>query len=52
MTTLTTTRLELRPVTAADLDPMAALYADPAVMRYISTGVPLTRAPTPNCGCG
>jgi ribosomal-protein-alanine N-acetyltransferase len=44
MMTLTTARLELRPVTADDLDPLAGLYADPAVMRFISTGVPLTRA--------
>src|SRR5262245_812796 len=40
---LTTARLELRPVTADDLDPLAGLYADPAVMRYVGPGVPLSR---------
>jgi ribosomal-protein-alanine N-acetyltransferase len=43
MTPLTTARLELWPVTAADLDHLAGLYADPAVMRYVGPGVPLTR---------
>jgi ribosomal-protein-alanine N-acetyltransferase len=42
--TLTTARLELRPVQADDLDDLAALYADPEVMRYIGTGQPRTRA--------
>jgi ribosomal-protein-alanine N-acetyltransferase len=44
--TLTTARLELRPITADDLDDLAALYADPEVMRYIGTGQPRTRAET------
>jgi RimJ/RimL family protein N-acetyltransferase len=43
MPTLTTARLELRPATADDLDHLAGLYADPAVMRFIGPGVPLTR---------
>src|SRR5947209_8057069 len=42
--TLTTARLELRPIAADDLDDLAALYADPDVMRYIGTGLARTRA--------
>src|SRR5438067_8985310 len=42
--TLTTARLELRPVQAEDLDDLAGLYADPDVMRYIGDGRPRTRA--------
>jgi ribosomal-protein-alanine N-acetyltransferase len=40
---LTTARLELRPVTADDLDHLAGLYADAAVMRHVGPGVPLSR---------
>ena len=43
MPTLTTARLELRPVTADVLDLLAGLYADPAVMRYVGCGEPLSR---------
>ncbi len=45
MTTLETERLLLRPFEATDLDDLCALYADPDVMRYLSTGV-LGRADT------
>lgn len=38
-----TARLCLRPLTIADLDAVAAIWADPAVMRYI-TGIPRSRA--------
>src|SRR5262249_31445154 len=41
--TLTTARLELRPITADDLDDLAALYADPDVMRFIGSGLPRSR---------
>jgi ribosomal-protein-alanine N-acetyltransferase len=43
---LRTERLLFRPFRAADLDDLAALYADPEVMRYLSCGLPLTRAET------
>jgi ribosomal-protein-alanine N-acetyltransferase len=43
---LTTARLELRPLAAADLDDLAALFADPDVMRYVGEGRPRTRADT------
>jgi ribosomal-protein-alanine N-acetyltransferase len=46
MTILTTARLELRPITADDLDDLAALYADADVMRYIGTGLPRAREET------
>lgn len=41
---LTTQRLLLRPLTPADLDHLAALDSDPAVMRYLSGGAPTLRA--------
>lgn len=36
---LTTERLALRPFVPDDLDALAAIYADPDVMRHISSGV-------------
>ena len=33
-----TARLTLRPLVPGDLDALAAMYADPEVMRYIGTG--------------
>ena len=36
---LTTERLTLRPFTPDDLDALAAIFADPDVTRYISSGV-------------
>jgi RimJ/RimL family protein N-acetyltransferase len=47
--TLLTPRLELRAFRADDLDALAAIYADPEVMRYIRGGVaegPRTREQT------
>ncbi|MEV1010097.1 GNAT family N-acetyltransferase [Streptomyces sp. NPDC049881] len=44
MRTLTTDRLDLRPVTDADTDDIAALHADPEVMRFLTGGVPESRA--------
>jgi [ribosomal protein S5]-alanine N-acetyltransferase len=38
-----TERLVLRPVVAADLEALAALGADPEVMRYIGSGAPQSR---------
>jgi RimJ/RimL family protein N-acetyltransferase len=43
MTELETERLRLRGWRAADLDALAALCADPEVMRFIGDGVPLGR---------
>lgn len=40
---LDTARLTLRPLTPGDLDALAAMYADPEVMRYIGTGGPRDR---------
>jgi len=40
---LTTERLVLRPWSAADRAPFAALNADPEVVRYLTGGRPLTR---------
>lgn len=40
---LETARLSLRPFTAADLDDLAALHGDPAVMRYIDDARPVLR---------
>jgi RimJ/RimL family protein N-acetyltransferase len=40
---LTTARLRLRRFTGADLDELAALHGDPAVMRYIDDGRPVPR---------
>jgi RimJ/RimL family protein N-acetyltransferase len=40
----TTERLVLRPWSAADRAPFAALNADPEVVRYLTGGRPLTRA--------
>jgi RimJ/RimL family protein N-acetyltransferase len=37
--TLLIPRLELRAFHSGDLDALAAIYADPAVMRYIRGGV-------------
>ncbi|HWS54764.1 MAG TPA: GNAT family N-acetyltransferase [Pyrinomonadaceae bacterium] len=39
---LETSRLRLRPFTAEDVVPLAAVTADPDVMRYIGDGQPLT----------
>lgn len=39
---IATARLHLRPFTLADLDPLAAIWADPAVMTYV-TGSPRSR---------
>lgn len=41
---LTTERLTLRAVTAADVDDLLALHGDPDVMRFINGGRPTTRA--------
>lgn len=40
---LVTDRLVLRPFQAGDIDTMAALLGDPAVMRYVGNGEPLDR---------
>jgi ribosomal-protein-alanine N-acetyltransferase len=40
---LDTARLTLRPLAPGDLDPLASMYADPEVMRYIGTGGPRGR---------
>jgi RimJ/RimL family protein N-acetyltransferase len=40
---LETERLRLRPLALDDLDAMAALYADPDVMRYLGVGKPMSR---------
>ena len=42
--TLDTARLRLRPWHDDDLEPYAAMCADPEVMRYLGGGVPLSRA--------
>jgi RimJ/RimL family protein N-acetyltransferase len=42
--TLDTARLRLRPWHDDDLEPYAAMCADPEVMRYLGDGVPLSRA--------
>lgn len=39
-------RLLFRPLTMDDLDPLAALYADPDVMRYVGAGSARTREET------
>ncbi len=44
--TLETERLLMRPITEGDLDDVAALYANPDVMRYIGLRGPLTREQT------
>jgi ribosomal-protein-alanine N-acetyltransferase len=44
--TIETARLRLRPFREGDLDDLARLYADPAVMRYLGTGKTLDRAET------
>ena len=44
--TLTTQRLTLRGFTAADLDALDPIYADPQVSRYIGDGTPADRAAT------
>jgi len=43
---LTTERLVLRPWSAGDLDTLAAINGDPAVMRWIPPFRPMTRAET------
>ena len=43
---LSTQRLTLRGFTAADLDALAPIYADPQVSRYIGDGTPANRAAT------
>lgn len=43
MRTLDTVRLRLRPFAPADVDDLAALHGDPAVMRYIDDGRPVPR---------
>ena len=45
---LTTPRLHLRPFTAADHDPIHAVYADPEVMRHVGHGAHQTIAETAN----
>ena len=40
---LTTDRLILRRITDADIDDLAALHNDPAVMRFLTGGKPVTR---------
>jgi RimJ/RimL family protein N-acetyltransferase len=44
--TLSTPRLTLRCFTAADLDALAAIHADPEVNRYIGDGSPADRVTT------
>jgi RimJ/RimL family protein N-acetyltransferase len=44
--TLSTQRLVLRGFSAADLDALAPIYADPQVSRYIGDGIPADRAAT------
>jgi RimJ/RimL family protein N-acetyltransferase len=44
--TLSTQRLTLRGFTAADLDALAPIYADPEVSRYLGDGTPADRAAT------
>ena len=41
-----TARLRLRPFRPADLDALAAIYADPVVMRWMRTGLPVPRNQT------
>ena len=43
---LETTRLRFRRLTMRDLDPLAAFYADPEVMRYVGAGLPRSREET------
>src|SRR5262249_2517840 len=43
---LETSRLILCRFEDADLDPLAVMYADPEVMRYIGTGEPISREQT------
>lgn len=43
---LRTPRLRLRALRADDLDALAAMQADPEVMRYLGTGQPRSRAET------
>jgi ribosomal-protein-alanine N-acetyltransferase len=43
---LTTSRLHLRPFTAADHDAIHAVYADPEVMRYVGNGAHRSMADT------
>jgi len=44
--TLETARLLLRPPESDDVEPLAPMYADPEVMRYLGDGQTLTRAQT------
>jgi ribosomal-protein-alanine N-acetyltransferase len=41
-----TTHLTLRPLQLDDLDPLAAMWADPDVTRYLPTGLPRSRERT------
>ncbi len=44
--TLETERLVMRQFTQDDFEPLAAIHADPVVMRYLGDGQPLARAQT------
>jgi ribosomal-protein-alanine N-acetyltransferase len=44
--TIATARLYLRPFTPDDLDALARIYSDPAVMKYIRGGKPFSLAQT------
>src|SRR5438046_10583341 len=46
MIEIETERLRLRQFRREDLDALAAIYADPEVMRYMGTGRPATREQT------
>jgi len=43
---MTTNKLTLRPLQLSDLDPLAAMWADPDVTRYLPTGLPRSRERT------
>src|SRR5215208_4775483 len=45
---VTTSRLHLRPFTAADHEAIHAVYSDPEVMRYVGHGAHRTMAETAN----
>ena len=44
-----TDRLFLRVLTPDDLDAFALLYADPEVMKYLATGIPVSRQESEYC---
>ena len=46
MNILDTQRTKLRSLTTADLDALAALYADPETMTFITGGVPRSHEET------